>query len=92
VIIFHDGLEELALYAARERQSDSFHQIPRGVLVELQVQGELSGSDPSLSVNDQVDRHKPLLERNAGAVKDGPDRDAEGGIAVVAVVASFFGD
>lgn len=56
-------------------------------LVQVQIAAQLVARQAFLGVDDQADRHKPLLQRDFRLLKDRARQDVEAGLAGVAIPA-----
>src|SRR5262249_2031840 len=75
------------LWTFGECAANSHVHVPRRVLVDFDVAGELARAEALLGVEHQDDGQKPLLKVQMGVVEDRIDRDAERCVTGVAVVA-----
>ncbi len=81
--------QKVALRGIEHGPSDALGHVPRRILINLQILGELPGGDRPPGVEQQGNSKESFLQGQAGTVKESPDRDAKGRVATVASVSPF---
>jgi hypothetical protein len=78
-VYFHFAVRstELDERASLHRQADAVEHEPRGLLSDAKGAANFVGANTVLAVGNHPNRHQPLVERQSGVLKDGPDFDGE---------------